>query len=117
MIRIRNIVPVAIIAGFIAFTAQTAEAAAPPRTMDLEILANGQLLLRGELIDSIDALEARLRVMRENEPPFELSLRLPKTFNIDLSAIMKALQGFGFHFGPIGNSSPPPKPTPIDSSI
>src|SRR6185503_3586619 len=106
-----------IAAGLLALGAQTAYAAEPPRTMDLEILSNGQLLLRGELIDSIDALEARLRIMRENEPPFELSLRLPKTFNIDLSAIMRALQGFGFHFGPIGNSSPPPKPTPIDSSI
>ena len=104
-------------AGLLAFAAQTAQAAAPPRTMDLEILSNGQVLLRGELIDSIDALEARLRIMRENEPPFELSLRLPKTFNIDLSAIMRALQGFGFHFGPVGNSSAPPKPTPIDSSI
>ena len=108
---------ISIAAGLLALTAQTADAAAPPRTMDLEILSNGQVLLRGELIDSIDALEARLRIMRENEPPFELSLRLPKTFNIDLSAIMRALQGFGFHFGPIGNSSPPPKPTPIDSSI
>ena len=106
-----------IAAGLLALTAQTAEAAAPPRTMDLEILSNGQLLLRGELIDSIDALEARLRIMRETHPPFELSLRLPKTFNIDLSAIMRALQGFAFHFGPVGNSSPPPKPTPIDSSI
>ena len=106
-----------IAAGLLAFAAQTAHAAAPPRTMDLEILSNGQVLLRGELIDSSDALEARLRIMRENEPPFELSLRLPKTFNIDLSAIMRALQGFGFHFGPIGNSSAPPKPTPIDSSI
>jgi hypothetical protein len=85
--------------------------------MDLEILSNGQVLLRGELIDSIDALEARLRIMRENQPPFELSIRLPKTFNIDLSAIMRALQGFGFHFGPIGSMSEPPKPTPIDSSI
>jgi len=106
-----------IAAGLLALTAQTAEAAAPPRTMDLEILSNGQLLLRGELIDSMDALEARLRIMRETQPPFELSLRLPKTLNIDLSAIMRALQGFGFHFGPVGNSSPPPKPTPIDSSI
>lgn len=106
-----------IAAGLLALTAQTADAAAPPRTMDLEILANGQLLLRGELIDSMDALEARLRIMRETQPPFELSLRLPKTLNIDLSAIMRALQGFGFHFGPVGNSSPPPKPTPIDSSI
>lgn len=111
-------VRIAILAGLLAFTAQTAEAAAPaPRSFDLEILANGQLLLRGELIDNVNDLEARLRIMRDREPPFELSIRLPKTFDIDLSAIMRALQGFGFRFGPIGNSSAPPKPSPIDSSI
>ena len=106
---------ICIAAGLLAFAAQMAEAATPPRTMDLEILANGQLLLKGELIDSMDALEAKLRVMRQNEPPFELSLRLPKTFNIDLSPIMKALQGFGFHFGPIGSEPSKPAPRDLDS--
>ena len=101
---------ISIAAGLLAFTAQTADAAAPPRTMDLEILSNGQLLLRGELIDSMDALEARLRVMRENEPPFDLSIRLPKTINLDAFApFMKMLDDLRARLGLTGNrSSTPP---------
>ena len=113
---------ISIAAGLLALTAQTADAAAPPRTMDLEILANGQLLLRGEIIDGIDDLEAKLRIMREREPPFELSIRLPKTIDLDAFApFFKMLDDLGsrfdFRFGPVGNPGAPPQPTPIDSSI
>jgi hypothetical protein len=107
---------IAIAAGLLAFTAQTAEAAAPPRTMDLEILANGKLLLRGELIESMDNLEAKLRIMRENQPPFELSIRLPKTIDA-FAPLMKLLEDFRLRFGPIGNPNPPkPLPAASDSS-
>src|SRR5262245_62522466 len=101
-----------IAAGLLAFAAQTAEAAAPPRTMDLEILANGRLLLRGELIDNVNDLEAKLRIMRDREPPFELRLKLPKTFTIDIAAIMKTVQGLGLRLG-LGSS--PSKPAPANS--
>jgi hypothetical protein len=105
---------IGVVAGLMMFAAQTALAAAPPRTMDLEILANGQVLLRGELIDGMDALEARLRVMRENEPPFELSLRLPKTINLDAFApFMKMLDDLRARFGLTGNGGSP-KPAPAD---
>jgi hypothetical protein len=105
---------IAIVAGLLFFTAQTAEAASAPRTMDLEIMANGQLLLRGEIIDNMDDLEARLRVMRENEPPFELSIKLPKTINLDAFApFMKMLDDLRARFGFIGNGSLP-KPAPAD---
>ena len=111
-----------IAAGLLAFTVGTADAAAPPRTMDLEILSNGQLLLRGEIIDGIDDLEAKLRIMREHEPPFELGIRLPKRIDLDAFApFFKMLDDlrarFGFRFGPVGNPSASPKPSPIDSSI
>ena len=99
---------ICIAAGLLALTVQTAEAASPPRTMDLEILSSGQVLLRGELIDNIDDLTAKLRVMRENEPPFELSIRLPKT--IDFSAfapIMKMLDDLRSRLGLTGNGPPP----------
>ena len=113
---------IGIAAGLLALTVQTADAAASPRTMDLEILANGQLLLRGEIIDGIDDLEAKLRIMRDREPPFELSIRLPKTIDLDaFAAFFKMLDGlrarFGLRFGPVGNPSAPPQPSPIDSSI
>jgi hypothetical protein len=89
-----------LVAGLLAFTAQTANAASPPRTMDLEILANGQLLLRGEIIDNVDDLEAKLRIMRENEPPFDLSIRLPKTINLDAFApFMKMLDDLRARLG------------------
>ena len=101
-------------AGLLSFSAQTAEAASVPRTMDLEIMANGQLLLRGEIIDNMDDLEAKLRVMRENEPPFELSIKLPKTINLDAFApFMKMLDDLRARFGFIGNSEPL-KPAPGD---
>jgi len=103
-----------IVAGLLTFAAQTAYAAAPPRTMDLEILANGQVLLRGELIDGMNDLEAKLRVMRENEPPFELSIKLPKTINLDAFApFMKMLDDVRARFGLTGDSGTP-KPAPAD---
>jgi hypothetical protein len=103
-----------IVAGLLTFAAQTADAASAPRTMNLEILANGQVLLRGELIDSMDALEAKLRIMRENEPPFDLSIRLPKTINLDAFApFMKMLDDLRARLGLIGNGGTP-KPAPVD---
>jgi hypothetical protein len=109
---------VCIVAGLLAFAAQTAEAASAPRTMDLEILANGQLLLKGELIENMDDLEAKLRVMRENEPPFELSIRLPKTISLDAFApLMKMLDDLRARFGLIGNGgTPKPAPAAPESS-
>ena len=105
---------ICIVTGLLTFAAETAGAAAPPRTTDLEILANGQLILRGELIDGIDDLEARLRIMREQEPPFELSIKLPKTINLDAFApFMKMLDDFRARFGHTGNGGTP-KPVPAD---
>ena len=104
---------ICIAAGLLAFAAQTAEAAAPPRTMDLEILANGKVLLRGELIDNMDDLTAKLRVMRENESPFELSIRLPKTINLDAFApFMKMLDDLRARLG----LKPKPAATDPDTS-
>ena len=113
---------IAIMAGLLVFVAYAANAAPAPRVMDLEIMANGQVLLRGEIIDGIDDLEAKLRIMRDREPPFELSIRLPKTIDLDaFAAFFKMLDGlrarFGLRFGPVGNPSAPPQPSPIDSSI
>lgn len=111
---------IAIVSGLLMFTAQSANAApAPaPRSFDLEIMANGQLLLRGEIIDNMNDLEAKLRVMRENELPFDLSIRLPKT--IDLSAFapfMKMLDDLRARFGFIGNGeTPKPAPAGRDTS-
>ena len=103
---------IAIIAGLLMFAIHSANAASPPRTMDLEIMANGQLLLRGEIIDNMDDLEAKLHVLRENEPPFELSIKLPKTINLDAFApFMKMLDDLRARFGFIGNGAPP-KPAP-----
>ena len=107
--------PICIVAGLLTLAAQAAEAAAPPRTMDLEILANGRLLLRGELIDSADALEARLRVLREREPPFELRLRLPKTFTLDIAAMLKTLESMGDRLGLLGNDRARPAPRDLDT--
>ena len=96
--------------------ATAAETAKP--TMDLEILANGQLLLRGELIDGIDDLEAKLRVMRQNEPPFELSIKLPKTFSFQsLSSVMKTLEDMGKNLGLMRDDRSKPAPIPLDSTI
>ena len=98
---------IAIMAGLLVFVAYAANAAPAPRTMDLEIMANGQLLMRGEIIDNMNDLEAKLRVMRENEPPFELSIRLPKTINLDAFApFFKMLDDLRARFGFIGNSEP-----------
>jgi hypothetical protein len=105
---------VCIVAGLLTLAAQTANAASPPPTMDLEILANGQLLLRGELIDNMNDLEAKLHVMRENEPPFELSIKLPKTINLDVFApFFKMLDDLRARLGLIGNGEPS-KPAPTD---
>ena len=95
---------ICIVAALLSVAAQAAEAAAPPRTMDLEILANGQLLLRGELIDGIDDLEAKLRIMRSNQPPFELSIKLPKTFSFaSIASAMKVIERMGLTLGLTGN--------------
>jgi len=86
---------------------QATAAETPKPTMDLEILSNGKVLLRGELIDGIDELEAKLRVMRENEPPFELSLKLPKTIDLDaFTPFFKMLDDFRARFGFTGNNTP-----------
>ena len=107
---------IGMLAGLLSFAAQTAEAAAPPRTMDLEILANGRLILRGELIEGVDDLEARLRVMRDSEPPFELRLKLPKTFSFDtIASFMNLAQRLGLSLGLIGESTKPP-PVETESS-
>ncbi len=101
----------------IALPAAAAETSKP--TMDIEILANGQLVLRGELIDGMDDLEARLRIMRAQEPPFELSLKLPKTFDFaSIASVMKVIQNMGLSLGLTGNGKPPkPAPIPLDSTI
>ena len=71
--------------------------------MDLEILADGQLILRGELIDGMDDLEARLRIMREREPPFELSIKLPKSFSFaSIASVLKMIQEMGLGLGLTG---------------
>jgi hypothetical protein len=106
---------IAIVAGLLMFAVHPANAASAPRTMDLEIMANGQVLLRGEIIDNMDDLEAKLRIMRENEPPFDLSIRLPKTINLDAFApFMKMLDDLRARFGFIGNGSPPKPAAPGD---
>jgi len=90
----------------------------PKRTMDLEILANGQLLLRGELIDGVDDLEAKLRVMREREPPFELSIKLPKTFSFaSIASVMKMIQDMGLSLGLTGETRKPAPAEPESSTI
>ena len=106
------------IAAALLLSAQATAAETRKPTMDLEILANGQLLLRGELIDGIDDLEAKLRVMRENEPPFELSIRLPKTIDLDAFApFFKMLDDLRTRFGLTGGRVPSKnEPTEIDSS-
>ena len=108
---------VCIVAGLLTFAAQAAEAAAPPRTMDLEILANGQLLLRGELIDGIDDLEAKLRIMRSNQPPFEFSIKLPKTFSFaSIASAMKVIERMGLSLGLTGNGETPKPARETESS-
>jgi biopolymer transport protein ExbD len=109
---------ICIAAGLLIFAAQGAQAAAPTRTMDLEILANGQLLLKGELIDGIDDLEAKLRVMREREPPFELSIKLPKTFSFaSIASVMKMIQDMGLSLGLTGETRKAPPIDPESSTI
>ena len=106
------------IAAALLLSAQATAAETRKPTMDLEILANGQLLLRGELIDGIDELEAKLRVMRQNEPPFELSVKLPKTIDLDAFApFFKMLDDLRARFGLTGGGVPSkPAPTELDSS-
>jgi hypothetical protein len=105
---------IAIVAGLLMFTAHAANAAPAPRLFDLEILSNGQLLLRGEIIDNMNDLEAKLRVMRENEPPFDLSIKLPKTIDLEAFApFFRMLDDLRARFGFTGGS--PAKPAPADS--
>ena len=102
------------IAAAMLVSVQATAAETPKRTMDLEILANGQLLLRGEIIDGMDDLEAKLRIMRAQEPPFELSIKLPKTFSFaSIATVMKAIQDMGLSLGLTG-SGEAPKPAPIE---
>jgi len=112
---------IAIIAGLLLFTALSTNAApapapAPtPRSFDLEILSNGQLLMRGEIIDNMNDLEAKLRVMRDNEPPFDLSIKLPKTIDLEAFApFFKMLDDLRARFGFTGGSTPP-KASPADA--
>jgi hypothetical protein len=106
---------IAIIAGLLMLTAPVANAAPAQRSFDLEILSNGHLLLRGELVDNMNDLEAKLRVMRENEPPFDLSIRLPKTINLDAFApVMKMLDDLRARFGFTTNSGTPKPAAPDD---
>ena len=109
---------IAIIAGLLLVTAQSTNAApapAPaPRSFDLEILSNGQLLMRGEIIDNMNDLEAKLRVMRDNEPPFDLSIKLPKTIDLEAFApFFKMLDDLRARFGFTGGN--PPKASPADA--
>jgi hypothetical protein len=84
--------------------------------MELEILANGQLLLSGQIIDGIDDLEARLRVLRQGEAPLELRLKLPKYFAFDMiAAIAQIVQRMGMSLAPIIDGLGSGKPAPIDS--
>ena len=115
---LRYFAPLCIAAAmFVSVQATAAET--PKPTMDLEILSNGQLVLRGEIIDGIDDLEAKLRIMRAEQPPFELSLKLPKTFSFEsIASMMKVIQDMGLSLGLIGNSEAPnPAPVPLDSTI
>ena len=103
-----------IAASLLALAASAAHAAEPPRTMELEILANGRLVLGGQLIDGIDELEARLRVMRDQEPPFELSLRLPKCFTFEtLAAIAQVVQRMGMSIVDVLRDGAAPSSAPI----
>jgi biopolymer transport protein ExbD len=97
---------------------QAMAAETPKRTMDLEVLANGQLLLRGELIDGVDDLEAKLRVMRDREPPFELSIKLPKTFSFaSIASVMKMIQDMGLSLGLTGETRKSAPDEPESSTI
>lgn len=112
-VRIR----ILIAAGLLALAAQTAEAAAPSRTMELEILANGQLVLRGQIINGIDELEARLRVLRQGEPPLELRLKVPKYFGFEtIAAIAQVVQRIGMSLALIIDGLEPSKPAPSDTA-
>ena len=105
-----------IAAALFAFAAQTAQAAEPPKTMELEILANGQLVLSGQIIDGMDELEAILRVARTGDQPFELRLKLPKYFAFDtIAAIAQIVQRFGMSLAPIIEGLGAHKPAPVDS--
>jgi hypothetical protein len=55
--------------------------------------------------------------MREHTP-FELSIKLPKTFSFaSIASIMNAIQSMGLRLGLIGNGEPSkPAPTEPDSS-
>jgi len=60
-------------------------------------------------------LEAKLRVMRDNEPPFDLSIKLPKTIDLEAFApFFKMLDDLRARFGFTGGSTPP-KASPADA--
>jgi hypothetical protein len=84
--------------------------------MELEILANGQLVLSGQIIDGMDELEARLRVLRAGEPPLELRLKLPKYFGFEtIAAIAQVVQRVGMSLALIIDGFESRHPAPIDS--
>ena len=104
------------VAAAMLLSAQAMAAETPKPTMDLEILSNGKVLLRGELIDGINDLEAKLRVMRENEPPFELSIKLPKTISFaSIASMMKVIQDMGMSLGLMPAERSKPAPIELDS--
>jgi len=111
---------IGIVAGLISLASSVAQAAPAPEpshSVELQILANGQLVLSGQLIDSVDELEARLRVMRENQAPLDLRLALPKAYTLEtIAAIAKIVQSLGATLGFIGNltEAPKPAPAPVD---
>ena len=111
----RSTVHALIAAAVLTFVTLPADAATAPRTMELQILANGRLVLSGELIDGFDDLEARLRVLREQEPPLELRLRVPKSFGFDIMLpITQLVQRLGMSFGLIRDDERRP-PAPISA--
>lgn len=114
---LRNWTPLCVAAAMLV-SVQAMAAETPKRTMDLEILSNGQLLLRGELIDGINDLEAKLRVMRDREPPFELSIKLPKIFSFaSFASVMKMIEDMGLSLGLTGEARKAPPPEPESSTI
>jgi hypothetical protein len=98
--------------------AQAAETA--PRTMELQILSDGRVVLNGELMIGPDALDAKLRLLRERGEPLEWRLHLDK--DATLGAIAGAwtiLKTFGLSLGLSPRTAEPdarPR-APDDSSI
>jgi hypothetical protein len=115
MVVVMRWAQIAIVSGLLTFAAHSAQAAAPPPAMELEIRANGQIVLSGQILDGMDELEARLRVLRAGEPPLELRLRLPKYFSFDtIAAIAQIVQRLGMSLVPIFGGREAPKPAAID---